>query len=190
MLKFNGLASKIGLDFSYNPHDQAHDQTVAANTSLPHQLTANVKLLHKVAVISQNKVLILKRSANAFSRPSKWDLPGGNSEWPQNAAQPKINLHQQDIAREIREETGLSLSPQLFEEEKLIYFATYFEPEPQIYSINCGWTVQIESQLALTVNLSKEHTKFIWIAKDEVPQYDFGGSDRDFETKIIRRALN
>ncbi len=158
-------------------------------TFSPHQLTANVKLLHKVAIISQDKVLILKRSASSFSRPGNWDLPGGNSDWPTNVLQPKINLHQQDIAREIQEEVNLQLDPQLFTEESLVYFATYFEPDRQIYSINCGWKAVIEENLASTVRLSHEHTELAWIGLSQLDQYDFGGEARDLETKIIRRVL-
>jgi 8-oxo-dGTP pyrophosphatase MutT (NUDIX family) len=161
-----------------------------STTFSPHQLTANVKLLHKAAIISQNKVLILKRSPSAFSRPGKWDLPGGNSEWPTKVSQPTINLHQQDIVREIQEEVNLQLDPQLFTEDNLVYFATYFEPDRQVYSVNCGWKASIKQALASTVKLSQEHTDLAWISLSQLDQYDFGGRARDFETKIIRRVLS
>lgn len=155
---------------------------------IPHQLTSHVKLLHKVAIVDQGKVLILKRSKEASSRPGKWDLPGGNSEWPHNLKKPVINLHQHDIVREIKEETNLVFENQDFETENLVYFATYFEPDKQLYSVNCGWAIKLKDKNQV-VKISKEHTDFAWISLDELKKYDFGGKQRDYETKIIRFAL-
>ena len=159
------------------------------STFSPHQLTDNVKLLHKIAIFNQDKVLILKRSDDAFSRPGKWDLPGGNSEWPAITSQQKINLHQQDIVREIKEEINLQLDFQHFTEKNLVYFATYFEPDRQVYSVNCGWKAEIGDNAISTVRLSDEHTDLAWIKLAQLDQYDFGGKERDFETKIIRNVL-
>lgn len=171
-------------------HNQFLSKTpIVKNQSSPHQLTSKVKLLHKVAIVSQKKVLILKRSVSAFSRPGKWDLPGGNSEWPSQLNEPTINLHQQDIVREVYEETGLKVAPETFNKDSLVYFATYFEPDREVYSINCGWVVELESASTSTVKISQEHTEFAWISLEDLPNYDFGGNQRDFETCIIRRAL-
>lgn len=174
-------------------------------TLVPHQLTQHVKFLHKVALISNDQVLILKRSPQAKSRPGKWDLAGGNSEWPQHLAvsnqpnnPPQLNLHQADIAREIQEETGLKIPAQLFTQERLVYFATYFSPRQQLYSINCGWSVKLKQDLGLNAEavsepkqivLSHEHTQYAWVKQAQVKDYDFGSPDRDYETAIIRRSL-
>lgn len=154
-----------------------------------HQLTQDVKLLHKVAIVVDKKVLILKRSKTALSRPNLWDLPGGNSEWPVNQKINQINLHQQDLVREIAEETSISVPENYFQVDKLVYFATYFEPEKQVYSINCGWKVNLEFEDQPAVEISCEHTDFVWITLLELSQYDFGGPNRDYETAIIRQAL-
>lgn len=116
---------------------------------LAHRLTNDVKLLHKVALVSQNCALILKRAPTAQSRPNCWDLPGGNSEWPANQDQIQQNLHQLDIQREILEETGVTVWAQLFTPANLVYFATFFEPDQSVYSINCGWLVNLD-QVAIT----------------------------------------
>lgn len=161
---------------------------------IKHQLTSNVKLLHKVALVFEDRVLILKRAADAKSRPEKWDLPGGNSEWPTDTSSNLINPHQEDVAREISEETGLEVSKTEFSKENLVYFATYFEAEREIFSVNCGWVVYLDkfltnSDSASSVKISSEHTDYQWITLDELVQYDFGGPDRDYETAIIRLAL-
>ncbi|KUK79415.1 MAG: hypothetical protein XD95_0399 [Microgenomates bacterium 39_7] len=161
---------------------------------LKHQLTENVKILHKVALVVNNKVLILKRADDASSRPGKWDLPGGNSEWPDKLNSNKLNPHQEDISREIKEETGIEIAPEEFGIDKLKYFATFFELDRQLYSVNCGWVV-ILSQSSTNdarmpaVTISSEHNDYQWIGLSELDQYDFGGPDRDYETAIIRQAL-
>ena len=175
--------------FKNNHNNDSVDQKNNTQQFSPHQLTSQVKLLHKVAIRADEKVLILKRSDRSFSRPSMWDLPGGNSEWPKQITQPTINLHQQDIIREVEEETGLDVSSTQFNEQNLVYFATYFEPEQQVYSINCGWVVVINPELVSTVKISSEHTDFAWISLSDLSLYDFGGLQRDYETKIIRQVL-
>lgn len=165
------------------------NQLFSDSTTAPHQLTTHVKLLHKVALISNNKVLILKRAEQALSRPGNWDLPGGNSNWPFSVQAPTINLHQQDIVREIQEETGIVVSTPQFTEKTLVYFATFFEPDRQVYSINCGWVIQLTPAQTPPIQISAEHTEFAWITLDQLEQYEFGGVNRDYETKIIRQAL-
>lgn len=158
--------------------------------SSSHRLTQHVKLLHKVALISKGQVLILRRSAQEKSRPGKWDLAGGNSEWPADLDKPCLNLHQNDISREIVEETGIEIPADYFTDQQLVFFATHFSPETQIYSINCGWRVTgITDSQRQQVKISSEHSESTWISLTELDQYDFGGPDRDYETKIIRRCL-
>ncbi len=158
---------------------------------LAHQLTQDVKLLHKVALVSKDKVLILKRSEKAKSRPGKWDLPGGNSEWPTEQTVNQVNLHQDDLVREVLEETGIALSIESFLINNLIYYATFFEADRQIYSINCGWVVMLDKHFEKTpsVLISNEHQDFIWITLSQLNEFDFGGPSRDYETAIIRKAL-
>ncbi len=135
-------------------------------------------------------MLILRRSPQAKSRPNKWDLAGGNSEWPHELKEPTLNPHQQDIAREIKEETGIEVPPEHFHDENLVYLASFYEPDEHIYSINCGWQVAaLPEETKKQIKISTEHTAFAWITLDELDQYDFGPKKRDYETKIIRRVL-
>ncbi|HQM15872.1 MAG TPA: NUDIX domain-containing protein [Candidatus Woesebacteria bacterium] len=187
---------------------------------LTHRLTTDVKLLHKVALVLHNSVLILKRAPTAQSRPNCWDLPGGNSEWPSDQTKIQEGLHRVDIQREILEETGISVPAAIFSPENLVYFTTFFEPDQQLYSINCGWLADLDkahhmsgnpsediskerqindltnrpdlrlSETSLpVVTISNEHTQYAWIVLDQIADYDFGGPARDYETAIIRSAL-
>jgi len=162
-----------------------------AHLQVPHQLTANVKLLHKVAIRVGDEVLILKRSAKAKSRPGKWDLPGGNSEWPHDLADNMLNPHQRDVAREIEEETSLIVPADTFTKENLVYFATYYEAEKKIFSVNLGWQVtELTAEAKENVKISFEHQDSAWITLEQLSDYDFGGPERDYETKIIRQVLS
>lgn len=169
------------------------------------RLTDNVKFLHKVVLIHEGEVLILKRSEKADSRPGKWDLPGGNAEWPGKEIKiPTADIHAFDVAREVLEETGVEISSDLFsnalneKSNHLVHFFSFFEPEQQVYSIMCGWKLQFsgsDKERDLTdfnrdsITISPEHTEQLWIKPSELDNYDFGGVPGDFIKTIIKRAV-
>lgn len=153
------------------------------------QLTDNVKLLQKAALIHQGKVLLLKRSADSKTRPNAWDLPGGNSEWP-TLTEPTENPHVADIVREIREETALEIDPGKFNDESLVMFMTFFEAETQRYSVICGWRVELPDDFdPAAVKISNEHTEQMWVTLDELDGLDFGEPMGAYVKKIIRNAF-
>jgi len=159
-------------------------------TYVAHQLTPNVKLLHKVAVIIESKVLILKRAPNSKTRPKCWDLPGGNSEWPVKINHPTQDLYKLDVAREVWEETGIRAQPDHFSLSSLVYFSTFYEPKKEIYTMICGWKIVYADRSFLEfVGLSDEHTEFKWIEKNELAKYDFGGKKGEFVANIIKEAF-
>lgn len=152
-------------------------------------LTENVKFLQKAAIAHEGKVLIMKRSEHSESRPGGWDLPGGNAEWPAHT-QPTADVHREDIAREIKEETGWSFDPALFTDENLVHFMTYFEPAKSQYAFICGWRVMAPTEFdPQTLQLSNEHSDFKWILLSELDSYDFIEPAGAFIKTIIRNAL-
>ena len=156
---------------------------------LPHQLTENVKLLQKVVLMHKGKALVLKREEDSFSRPLFWDLPGGNSEWPQTLEN-KEGLYQKDAAREVVEETGIEISPEEFTVEKIVTFSTFFEAQRQVYSIIVGWCVQLDEDFEReSIKLSSEHIKYAWIDADELDEYNFGGSKGGFVKKMVEKCF-
>lgn len=150
------------------------------------------------------KVLLLKRAPDSKSRPNKWDLAGGNSEWPTGVTEIARDLHRQDVAREIVEETGLVVAPEYFDFKKLTYFSTFFQPDKQVYSVICGWLAELpgknqsdsqnnnlaDNQATAVkwpeVKISEEHTEFAWASREEVASYDFGV---EFVPEIIQAAF-
>lgn len=163
-------------------------------TNLAHQLTRQVKLLHKAVIINQDQVLILKRVAEVKSRPNCWDLPGGNSEWPASNTVSQFNLHQLDIKREIQEETGFLADQRIFDLPHLIYFSTFFDQTAEVYSIICGWRVlasEIENFKANQVQIQiKEHSQYSWVNQANLSNYDFGQAKGKFLIEIINHAFH
>lgn len=92
------------------------------------------------------RVLLVKRSANSSWMPEKWSFPGGGiepGESPKQAAQ-----------RETLEEVSLH-----------IQFPQHFHSDPW-----CEFFATNKYEGA--VNLNAEHTKYAWVDKDSLEQYD------------------
>lgn len=162
--------------------------------SSKHQLTDQVKLLQKIALIrrqdGQVQVLLLKRSARSMSRPNAWDLPGGNSEWPATTSS-VANLHLDDVVRELAEETGLKLSKTALELKQLSHFSSYFDAPKQVYTIIVGWWVDVAAiEMQQTeIQLSEEHQAYAWVSLSELQRYDFGGAQGSFVVDMIHQAF-
>lgn len=158
-----------------------------------HQLTENVKLLQKAAIIRQSdsglEVLLLQRSENALSRPNCWDLPGGNSEWPEQSQISAANLHVRDIKREIQEETALEVPESAFDLNKLVHFSTYFDSEKQVFTVICGWLVIFSSPNQTEIQISSEHQNYIWASPANLANYDFGGDSGSFVLDTIQKSF-
>lgn len=153
-------------------------------------LQKNVKLLQKAVLIHDGKFLILQRNEQAKSRPLCWDLPGGNSEWPENVTENLENLHQKDVAREILEETGITVFDEHFTFENMVLFRTFFEAESEVYSIITGWKVELPDDFERSqVQLSDEHINHKWVTFDELNEYDFGNKKGEFIKDVIRAAI-
>jgi 8-oxo-dGTP pyrophosphatase MutT (NUDIX family) len=156
----------------------------------PHQLTKDVKLLHKVAIIQSDKVFILKRSEDSVNRPGKWDLPGGNSEWPVDLRHSAQDLYKLDIAREVFEESGVRVKPTKFDLHSLVYFSTYFDIEKQVYTVICGWKIRNIGKKKMDIaSISEEHTAMAWASLEELDNFDFGGKTGEFVKEIIRNGF-
>ena len=153
------------------------------STRTPHQLTEQVKLLQKAVLVHRGTVLLLQRDENSATRPQKWDLPGGNSEWP-TEVEDKEGLHQEDIAREIKEETGITIASEHFKHSTMVSFNTTQIDQP--YTILTGWVVEMPHDFDVSsVELSTEHTVFEWVPFDEAREYDFDFA-KSFIVPMIR----
>lgn len=114
----------------------------------------DMKFLQKVVVFhptDPNKILILKRSMDSFSRPGDWDFPGGNVLFGE--------LHEDSALREIKEETGLVLS-----ELHPIQIISRFNEQADIYYLFINYRARANSDQITT---SHEHTEYRWVTIEE-----------------------
>jgi 8-oxo-dGTP pyrophosphatase MutT (NUDIX family) len=154
-------------------------------TRSSHRLTEQVKLLQKAVLVCNDSVLLLRRDQNAATRPLKWDLAGGNSEWPAKERE-GTGLHAEDIAREIAEETGITIAKEQFRLDSLVYFETHFLDA--MFTITVGWMVELPIDFDMSsIAISYEHSEYQWVPFDEVSQFDFDYG-KDFIIPMIRTA--
>lgn len=136
-----------------------------------YMFTDDVKFLQKAIVFHPltEKILALKRPENAFTRPSCWDLPGGNVLFGQ--------LHLDSLLEEISEETSLkvkNVTPVVVE--------TRYDDVKKTYSIFIGYECTATSD---NVKLSSEHTEFKWVALKEFLKLESG----DFLKKLVNTMI-
>ena len=135
-----------------------------------------VKVLQKCAVVNgDGKILALKRNDDDYSRPGKWDLPGGNldaediSRWKKGSGKgDEDDILVRAMKREVEEETGLkvmkgSIKPDLS--------ASGFNEGKKILVIAIGYQCRVSDE---EVKLSHEHQDFKWISKEKFMEMDVG----------------
>ncbi|MCX6761667.1 MAG: NUDIX domain-containing protein [Candidatus Moranbacteria bacterium] len=119
-----------------------------------YMFTDDIKFLQKAVVFHPEKAgqfLVLKRPADAFSRPNDWDLPGGNVLFGE--------LHEDSLHKEISEEANLEvgdLTP--------IQIVTKYDGEKEVYFIFNGFSCVAKGS---DVKISQEHTEYRWVNKKE-----------------------
>jgi 8-oxo-dGTP pyrophosphatase MutT (NUDIX family) len=156
---------------------------------IAHQLTQNVKLLQKVALVQSGDVLVGRRAADPVRRPGCWDLPGGNSEWPEEG-RVGFGLHREDLVREILEETGVKVLSESIQHENMNFFETFFDAGKQVFSIIAGWRIELPEEFDRSgITLSSEHTESAWVSQDRLEMFDFGGEKGAFVKEIVSAAL-
>ncbi|MDF2801406.1 MAG: hydrolase [Anaerocolumna sp.] len=105
----------------------------------------------KGMIIYNNKVLILKRALETNFGGGNWEFPGGKLEFGEELID--------GLKREIHEETGLTV------EVKKILFATSFRIHENKQVIIMNYLCQSNTS---KVELSDEHTDFMWADKKEL----------------------
>jgi 8-oxo-dGTP diphosphatase len=98
----------------------------------------------------EGKILVLRRSGTALSNPGKWDFPGGDLEFGEDAIG--------GIIREIREEAGLEVKN-----------LNLFDVESHINKEGDFWVTiaYIAKAVSDKVILSYEHDEFKWLTAED-----------------------
>ena len=98
----------------------------------------------------EGKILTLHRTSTAPSNPDKWDFPGGDLDFGEDAIK--------GIIREIKEETGLEVKDlKPFDVESNIY-------EDEEFWVTIAYTAKV---IVNKVVLSFEHDEFKWVTPEE-----------------------
>jgi len=114
------------------------------------------------------KLLALRRSETAPSRPLFWDLPGGDLEFGEDATE--------GIIREIREETGLEVAGL-----KVIDAISGFNDKKEFWVTIC----YIAYAKASVVKLSFEHNDFRWVTPDEFQKLKASPRNKKFVEQFL-----
>jgi len=98
----------------------------------------------------EGEFLTIHRTATAPSNPNKWDFPGGDLGFGEDAIQ--------GIAREIKEEVGLEIKGL-----KPFYVESHINQEGDFW-VTIAYTAKTISD---KVTLSSEHDEFKWLTTEE-----------------------
>ena len=116
-----------------------------------------VNVVCKAAIIGPNgKLLLMRRSKTAPTRPLEWDLVGG--AWDGGGEN-----FEQAVEREASEEAGL-----VIKNCKIYKAIPRHRNEANSYHIAMSFTAATDSS---KVKLSYEHDKYVWVNLHELPDY-------------------
>jgi len=113
------------------------------------------RIVTKVQIWREGKLLIIRRALDDSLYPGLWDVPGGSLH--------KGETVDQGLKRETLEETGLSLS-------RIRPLTTWSHGEDERFEIGLSFLATAESDI---IKLSEEHTKAVWMAPDQISNYEF-----------------
>ncbi len=121
-------------------------------------------------VIKDGRYLITKRSENEKAFPGLWTVPGGKLtkddyiNEPKHTADHWYNVLENDLKREVKEETGLDIKNIRYL-TSLVYIRSDNIPT-LIISLYCDYALG-------EVELSDELVEYAWIKADELDRYQF-----------------
>ena len=120
-------------------------------------------------VRDDRKFLIVQRSPQEEFMPGNWELPGGGSEYGETP--------QEAMRRELKEELNLDVTVRV-----PLTTAQYFMQDIQRVEIIFLCTLPYKGQ---DVRLTKEHSTFAWVSRDELSKYKFDS----FMEKILKEVM-
>lgn len=118
----------------------------------------------KAIIIGKDgKILTIRRTETAPSRPLNWDLPGGDLDFGEDP--------RDGIQREIKEETGLEIRD-----------LSLMDVLSELYGGGEFWVTICYKAMAETqdVVLSYEHDEFRWVTPDEFKELKASPKNRKF----------
>lgn len=134
------------------------------------EIVSRVKIARVIILNDEGKILILKRNPSEGHYPGLWDVPGGGMNEGETLKAAAI--------REAKEECGLDV------EIPGDYFTVFHRADApvDIYGFLGGLTKG-------NVILSKEHTDFAWMSKDERKNFELIPSSKAIVKAYIEKGL-
>ncbi len=128
----------------------------------------------KAILFNENeKLLTIRRTETAPTRPLHWDLPGGELNFGEDA--------QEGILREIREETGLEV-----QDLKVMDIISRLNDKGEFWVTIC-YTAR---PTTADVVLSHEHDDFKWVTTDEFQQLQASSRNKKFVERFDQRSVS
>ncbi|MFG6494647.1 NUDIX domain-containing protein [Fictibacillus sp. UD] len=113
-------------------------------------LENEIHVVVKGVIVSEDKMLIVKRSAEDEIGAGTWEFPGGKIKFEEAI--------EAALIREVSEETGLSVTV-----DRILYATTFFTKATRKVVL-MTYLCQSPSSDVL---LSKEHSDYMWASKEE-----------------------
>ncbi|MBU0635217.1 MAG: NUDIX hydrolase [Candidatus Omnitrophica bacterium] len=131
-----------------------------------------IRVSQKAVIFREDgKILTMRRTKMAPSRPLHWDLPGGDLDFGENV--------RDGILREIKEEAGLEV-----QDLALLDVISAINDRGKFW-VTIGYTAKAKTTKVI---LSNEHDDFRWIMPDEFQELKASPKNKKFiETfKLLR----
>lgn len=119
------------------------------------------------------RILTLRRTETAPSHPLHWDLPGGEAEYG--------NGLEDEIRREIREETGLEIA-----DVEVIDALGKFDDKGEYWVTICYEAGPVSGD----VILSYEHDDYEWIDPEKFLELKISSRIRRFIERFMKKSRN
>lgn len=120
-------------------------------------MNKKVQIVTSGFIKSDEKFLIVKRSADETFLPNVWELPGGKSEPEENP--------NDSVVREVYEECGLTITV-----TRPAVIKSYVSEERNIHYVEIFYLCSLVTESSQVI-LSEEHSEFKWISFEEIESY-------------------
>lgn len=115
----------------------------------------NLQVGVKVLIEKNGRYLFLRRNQAFKPGPQKWDIPGGRIE--------PDELLREALAREVREETHLSLGASL----ELLSAQDIFAPDKDLHVVRLTYRTSLDDDKG-DVEISDEHDDYKWMTINDI----------------------
>jgi len=140
----------------------------------------NMEKIQKIGVTAfiinkENKLLIIRRTANATFLPGYYEMPGGHVEFGESP--------EEALKREIGEEVNLKI------ESAFPYnIFSYVSGNGNKHTIDIQFIAKVAGEIK--IKLSQEHEDFVWATEEQLNEYEITAETKDAMLKGFKIIRN